>query len=271
MAKSTRKEPVKRPLTPAVLRELGALGQCPKPDAAFKPEGPWTHRYRIWTCYGHTARGNGNVGALRIQHHGPRPGGLLDLTFERAILNVQGVVNRVTATVQCAADRLATPLSWTLRSEFTREGKPIAGLAAEEKVVVEGDRLKVQATGRTLERRSSSAATTADWCLFEAVQRLPFRAADPLEFDVLEGLSLLKRGQRLRYRGGEQAAWGSRTLRLHAFEQDGHGVLPYVYWLDESHRLLLVETGPRTYIFDDRADRALADAATLRARKGSRK
>ena len=270
MAKRRRNSPVERPLTPAVLKELGALGQCPEPDAAFKPEGPWTHRYRIWTCYGHTARGNRNVGTLRIQRHAPGAVELISLECERAILNVQGVVNRVLAKLSCTVDRLATPLAWTLTSQLTRGGKPLDGLATREDVFVQNRRLVFQFGGREF-GRPISGPLTADWCLFEAVQRLPFRAAKPLTFDLLEGLSLLKRGQRLLYRGAQAVAWGGKSLRLHAFEQDGHGVLPYVYWLDDTHRLLLVETGPRAYIFDDRADRVLANAGTPRARKGSRK
>ena len=42
--------------------------------------------------------------------------------------------------------------------------------------------------------------------------------------------------------------------RLHWFTQVGHGVLPYDYYLDRYHRLVVVITGPRSYILDDNAE-----------------
>ena len=38
----------------------------------------------------------------------------------------------------------------------------------------------------------------------------------------------------------------------HLFHQVGRGVLPYEWWLDEAHRLVLVVTGYRTYILEGR-------------------
>jgi len=42
-------------------------------------------------------------------------------------------------------------------------------------------------------------------------------------------------------------------MRLHSFEQTGDGILPYSYWLDDQHRLLLAVGGVRTFVWDPSA------------------
>ena len=108
---------------------------------------------------------------------------------------------------------------------------------------------------------------TADWCLFEAVQRLPFESSTSLVVDILEGLSVHKYNQRLSYRGLYTRANNS----LQWFHQIGHGVLPYEYWLDNHHRLQMVTTGARTYILSDDAEGRLTHQKTRGTRAFKRR
>ena len=116
---------------------------------------------------------------------------------------------------------------------------------------MQGKTLAVTTGERKLTRRLPGR-WTSDWSLFEALQRRPFRSGEALKFDVLEGLSLLKRGHVLRYKGRRQVTLGDAASTLHLFHQVGRGVLPYEWWLDEAHRLVLVVTGYRTYILEGR-------------------
>jgi len=99
-----------------------------------------------------------------------------------------------------------------------------------------------------------SARTTADWCLFEALQRWPFRRGESPAFDVLEGLSVHRPGHRVTYRGPETIERNGKPLKLHRFSQLGQGMLPYEYWLDDDRRLLLAVTLSRVYILDPQAE-----------------
>ena len=114
---------------------------------------------------------------------------------------------------------------------------------------------------------SGANPITADWCLFEAVQRLPFESTTPLVVDILEGLSVHKYNQRLSYRGLYTRANNS----LQWFHQIGHGVLPYEYWLDNHHRLQMVTTGARTYILSDDAEGRLTHQKTRGTRAFKRR
>ncbi len=74
--------------------------------------------------------------------------------------------------------------------------------------------------------------------------------ATAIEFDLLEGLTVWKRGQRLTYRGRLEQMWGSETVELECFQQLGTGVWPYEFWLDDEGRLVMVITGVRAYIIE---------------------
>ncbi len=249
--------PVTRPLEPAVLTELGALKAAPPPPPeGFDPAGEWTAVYRIWTCYGRRGRGNETKGALRLRR---RPAGDGHRLAIRQVLHQsEGKRHWVEADVRCRSDALGTPLAWTLTSRF--DGKHMDGrpeMAMEASGRLDGAVWETASGGRT-RRRSVPAPATADWCLFEAVGRMPLKPAEPLRFAVLEGLGAVKADHRLAYDGRREVRWGSGTATFHRFMQTGRGVYPYEWWVDGSHQPVLVVTGPRAYILDPAAEDLLA-------------
>jgi len=103
-------------------------------------------------------------------------------------------------------------------------------------------------TGARERRIPAPARWTSSWSLFAAVPLLPFEAGAPLEFDLLEDLELLKPGQRIVYAGRHGVPLAGGALTLHVFEQTGRGVMPWRWWLDDAHRILLAAGGRRAYL-----------------------
>jgi len=252
-----QKGPVTCPLDPTVLTELGALKAAPPPSPdGFDPAGAWTAVYRIWTCYGHRDRGNQTMGALRLERRPDADGHRL--AVRQVFHQSEGKRHWLEADVRCRTDALGTPQAWTLASRFDgdhMEGLPPMAFEASGRIA--GGAWESSSGGRTL-RRTVPEPATADWCLFEAVQRLPLTPADPLRFTVLEGLGVAKADHLLAYDGPHEVTWGPTTVALHRFRHHGRGVYPYEWWVDGSHRLVLVVTGPRTYILDPKAEGLLA-------------
>lgn len=263
MAKKRRtSSPVSFPLSPTILTEIGGLTAPPPPANGFRPDGDWTAWYRIWTCYGHRERSNATVGALRIARSAGAK--TLGLAVRQTLRNSQGKLHTIEARVQCRRDELACPTAWTLTSRFHgshMDGLPPMGVQQTGQI---RESEWTTSAGGTPWKRRIAPPVTADWCLFEAVQRLPFRSGKPRTFGLLEGLSVLKEDHRLGYRGRLEVTWGPQKLRLHRFDHLGRGVYPYEYWLDDAHRLLLVTTGPRTYILDPKAEKLTAAGGTKR-------
>ena len=241
---------VGRPLTPGLLWEMAAYSALPTTEPEFSAGGKWVNTYSIWTCHGYLYHGNNALGYLRLERTPTEP---VTLAVEQEIVVAEGIVHRVNAEIRCSDGALASPRSWHIASTYVGpEGEKLEAISTEEDARVNGAVIEIEAGGRTLTRKGS-ARLAADWCLFDAVQRLAFGADSVLEFDMLEGLSLLKGGHRLSYAGKHEVRLGVDTVALHRFQQIGHGVLPYEYWLDDSHRLMMVVTHSRAYILDHEA------------------
>jgi len=239
MAKKKRRTIVGSPLTPTLLDELGALSKSPPSSEDFKPDGNWVNTYRIWTCHGYRESGNENVGFLRIKRliNSQRS---LTLEIHQEVLQADAFVNIIEATIDCRNNQLASPIQWKVSSRFVgADGKNISGLSNNNNGTATDE------MGRM----------TGDWCLFEAVQRLKISKETVLAFDMLEGLSLLKKDQRLSYRGLYTTKIGGENIPLHCFVQLGSGILPCEYWLDDHHRLLAVTSMNKAYILDEQAEK----------------
>ena len=256
MAKKKSKRsraPVGRPLTPRVLMELGAIRRLPPAPKDFRPDGQWTGTYRIWTCHGYGKSGNEDFGVLRIARSVGR-GQTATLKVDRTLVTTGPLRHVTQAKIVCGPGPLGSPVAWEVVNRVIGpDGKVRNELGRVAKARIRNGLIEITTGGRTFSRPGSTRLVS-DWGLFDAVQRLPLDARSVLEFDVLEGLDLLKKDHRLSYAGADTRP-GAPTL--HRFCQIGPGVLPYEYWLDEAHRLLVVVTGSRAYILDDPAEAAM--------------
>ena len=162
-----------------------------------------------------------------------------------------------TAQVSCLTDTLGTPVSWKLNSvSLDTERKPVELTRVEERAEVSEGRMVRE--GRRAGNVKLPGAYTSNWSLFEAVQRLGGNSIEPIEFDMIEDLDLLKPAQRLTYWGTTEVELRGRTVKLSGYQQIGQGILPYHYWLDESGRLILAYGALRGFIFNPQAAAAVS-------------
>lgn len=257
---------VGEPLTPSLLKELGAVKWRPYPSKVPPRDGSWLETWRIWTCHGYRESGNQDVGYLRIERIGAKADDEFALKVRQEVIQNDGILNTIDAEIKCLANQLASPVEWRLSSSFIdADEQTLAKLGTREEARIEGNVMTVR-TGNRIFERSVPPRLTADWCFFEAVQRLKFEDASSFAFDMLEGLSLLKPQQRLRFSGSRPAQSNIDAIPRHCFRQIGTGILPCEYWLDDTHRLLAVTTMNKAYILDN-----TAQALTERKIKESRK
>lgn len=255
--KRSKRTVVGSPLTPGLLRELGAIGKFAFASEDFKTDGNWVNTYRIWTCHGYRESGNYNVGFVRIERTAGGSKEIFALKVHQEVVEVDGLLNAIDANIYCLNNQLASPVRWHLWSRFINSDKqPVGELETEEKVVIKGNVMSVETGEHTLKRKVTGRLT-CDWSLFDAVQRLEFDEKSSLDFNMLEGLSLVKKRQRLMYRGVYPMKLSGRELVLHRFDQIGEGILPYEYWLDDNHRLLAAISMHKAYILDERAEKPI--------------
>jgi len=247
------------PLTPALLKELGSVGEFPQSPEQFDPQGNFTNTYRVWTCHGFRETGNQNVGFLRIKRSAPSESKTtFGLEIHQEIVEADGMLNVIEVNMICLNNQLASPVQWHLHSLFLDPNRQnIHDLGTDERAVIDGNIINVITRGHKF-RREVRGPLTCDWCLFEVVQRLNFYKESSLSFDMLEGLSLLKQAQQLSYRGAYPMNLSSNNMSLHRFDQLGDGILPYEYWLDDNHRLMAVTSMNKAYILDEQAEKKIS-------------
>lgn len=244
-----QRSPVSRPLSPTRLTELKVLGKFPKPDPDFDPQKGFTHKYDLWMTYGHVPHSeNRVVGGVVLKKSDPVEG-RFKINLVQTYGNAEDVVHTLTATAICKHDLLALPMKWTLTSGFSRTKATWKGVQKNltSTYAVEGEKLVVRINGQA-NARKLPGTTTSDWTLFEAIQRMPAKPGFEATFNVLEGLSVLRPEHRIIYKELVTHQWGGEQVKLHYYRQFGQGMLPYEYYLDERHRLVMVVSGYRAYV-----------------------
>jgi len=219
------------------------------PTGNFNPEGQWAHKYIIWINTKGSRPPAKEDGYVTMHRKPASQDGKFKLQVEQYLVFSRWRSQLTKAEIQCQADPLATPKSWTLESvgKNTKD-KTIQHPKFEESATVANGR--ITRTGKRTRQLEISNPFTLDWALFDAVQRLKGERSKAIEFDMFEDFDLLRPKQRLSYHGTIDVKLNGKLARLIGYHQIGEGILPTHYWLDEQYRLLFVTGGCRVYLFD---------------------
>jgi len=217
--------------------------QCPQ--AELDPDGTWQHTYQVYTL---TGRG-GRVGILNLHRRNTEDRKiLLEVNYRKFLPGRH--TQLVLGSIQCRDETLATPLAWKFSSVVRNpQGKPVPHTSLETSAVKEGLTI-VFKDGQTVRRIHKPNEYTVNWVLFDVVQRLPRKQGRALSFTLLDHFDQVKPNQTLAYHGEQEVRLQDTEVRLHRFDQLGEGVVPWVYWVDASGRLLYVVSGLEAYILD---------------------
>mgnify|MGYP000883775382 FL=1 len=246
------------------------------PEAPFEPAGNWQLDYGVYT--------------FSTTRQGPTPGGLVGrMTLTRQAVdesqadlmlayekNGPGTVQKVAATMRCGTDALSTPVRWQYSAEVVdSDGKRYEDSRLAKRAVATDGRIEI-IDDHSTRQIALNGPFTVNWALWDAVMRMPRGEAAPLPFTMLDHFDQVKRGQSLAFRKSAVVALGRRRTKeqnwqdmekgrirqtrwvltdghdvtLHAFEQLGEGIVPWVYWTDDRGRLLFVVAGLEVYVLD---------------------
>jgi hypothetical protein len=217
------------------------------PQESFNPSGTWTTHYARHALIPQRdgTPGGGQVGSLHIEQK-PQGDTIQLQISEKEKAGFTTLTTRV--GVNCTDDALLTPRRWSLNCSWE---SPLA--------VVKTGEIDQQHTGRaegkelvlngTKQRRTPAPDRwTTFWNLFAAIQRLPFETGSTLTFDLLESFDQHKPGHRVTYAGRHAVTLKKQRLNLHVFEQTGRGIMPWHWWLDDKHHVILAAGNRRAYL-----------------------
>lgn len=246
------------------------------PEEAFDPCGDWRLDYGVYT--------------FSSTRQGPTPGGLVGrMTLARKVVGESeadltldyekdgpGTLQKVAGKIRCKTDALSTPSRWEYSAEVVDgQGKSYENSKIAKRAEAGNGRIAiVDDYGKR--RLGINGPFTINWAVWDAVMRMPRESAEPLRFTMLDHFDQLKYRQTLAFRKSaevtlgqrrvkeqvwqelekgriRQTRWamtGGRDVTLHAYEQLGEGIVPWVYWTDDQGRLLFVVSGLEVYILD---------------------
>ena len=213
----------------------------------FDAKGHWQTTYGVYTL----ARLAARVGKMRLTRKADVGGAAIALDYEKTAPG--GFRQKVVARMTCRADALATPTAWTFESNVVDgKGKPLKNTSLKKSARVRGEWIEItDGGGKSSRRIALPGAYTINWAIFDVVQRLGREAFAPLRFTMIDHFDQVKPGQTLARRKTATVAVGGKPLRLHACEQSGRGIVPWVYWVDDRRRLLFAVAGLEAYVLED--------------------
>lgn len=240
-------------MPPPSLRPFGpGLASAARPTAPFNPDGAWKHTYALWITGPQAEtpaerRGRLTISRTPVDSTTAR----LNVTREAVLYGTETAhySDHYACDMLCRTDRLATPVSWRVRSETRATGRPLNPWVVYERSGSFDLATLSWESPRRRTRRVSGPCTT-NWSLLDAVQRLPLRREPALAFDLLEEAELLKTGHALCFGDTQWLDFGGARTTVHGFEQVGSGIYPQHYWLDEHRRLTVFTDGFRAFILE---------------------
>lgn len=247
-------QPIGYPISPELLETLGALKGIPLPHKDFDPVSNWKLKYGIWVCRGYFNRGNEFLGALDLEREKNADLGTHLLKVKKTYVCSEGFTHIMKAEIECSSEIPSQPLEWAFSNkQIDPEGREMTEVGYNESGWRKNDIVAIK-KGRKTYEYNTPGVVTGDWNVFEFIQRIPFTKDSKVGFNMIERLDLPKNEQTLRYRSPETWMIGDREWTLHRFSQIGQGILPFDFWLDDFHRLLIASTFSIAYILDEQAD-----------------
>jgi len=215
------------------------------PEGDFGPTGHWQLSYGVFTL----TRPGGRTGRLLIKRK-PLDDKTFDLEIDYSKTAPKGCSQKTKAKITCRNDKLSTPLKWSLESQiFDSSANPIKNTKISNSAIAKEKSVEIKYEKYT-QKIDLANPYTINWSLFDAVQRLNGEKIEPVDFTLLDHFDQPKPNQTLSYRQTLSIKINAQTTTLHAYDHLGDGIVPWVYWIDESGRMLFAISGIEGYILE---------------------
>jgi len=251
-----KKEPVRTPLTPEKVFDLGRFSLPRDFSDPVDWTGAWQQDFLIWIHHGYV-HDDRPFGLLRIERT-PDGDGRFGLNVTQLRYGKEKRVNVFRARIRCLENDWAQPIDWTVRSWF----QDLSGFKfiADSTIAYEG-RLRDGAIEESFHgnrvRRPVEGPLISPFGLMETLQRAP-ATARPASFTSHPDLRLLKPGQRLVQLDRLEAS-AALPVSLGGWKQIGPGCLPFEYWQAETGRIACIISAFDTWVAHRDSVRRLSD------------
>lgn len=211
---------------------------------AHDPRGAWDLSYKICSLAGDCAE----IGSLDICRR-PNEGGVNFTITHRQHL-IAGSRYQQTAEVTTDSSDTPNPLKWSWRAlALDAQQAPVPLTAIEKSAEADAEGYTVR-VGDSQRRHLLGAPRTLLWLVFDAVQRMP-RGGEPVRFSLIDDYDQPRGVHLLCFSHTADIVFTNGTQTLHAYDLTGPGSVPWVFWVDDTGRLLFAVTGIEAYLLKE--------------------
>ena len=223
-------------IDPKMLFDEGKLDVI-LPSGNFDPEKNWEQTWRIWLPYrGKPGNGSGFISVKKVVGE---DASVVNYSVEQAISENNKWLHHTKVDIDAKNNEQGTPIGWKSSTEYF--SAPSKGRDENISSYNENSDLAVENAGDDI---------CISFTLLDTVQRMSVKGIEQLNFTLLDEGDKLKKNHILRYKGESQINIGGQLTDVKTYEQLGEGMLPWMYYVDMSGRLLLAISGMRVLVSD---------------------
>ncbi len=225
----------------------GVLANFVPPDEKFNPDGEYSLSYKLLSMAGGGA--GGHAGDLSF-HKNPisKNEAVMDLNYTKFGVSCK---QKFTAEIRFKTNELDSPIKYKYESKLVdMKGKLFENSELSKFATLKNNSVEIVCKNKKRKTKSQNPFALS-WLLFDAVQKLPRKKFDPLKFTLIDHFDQIKPDNRISFHGSIVIDIPKKkNLKLHVYDQLGDGIVPIIYYVDDSGRLLFVVSGIEVYIIN---------------------
>ncbi len=224
------------PLNVQSLKKFGALN-VKFDNTEFSPNKKFKQVWQIWLLKPNE-RGYNHFGYILLEKSNVTEQDFR-LKVSQQVIEFNSLFT-IDAKILCKNDLSATPLNWDIKYNLYYNKRKIK----EASILKKGNLTALK------KRKNINGIVTSNWSFLEALQRISYESEEKLNFTVIDELDKIKNNQILRFIKEQRIFFGGEKHKVKVYQHIGEGWLPWLYYIDNTGRLLIAINGLKAYILN---------------------
>lgn len=229
------------------------------PDYTIPPSGNFStstfeSTYNLYNLYGNNAVNAGDFALISTRkgegcHYDFISTRLANAGNKEKSKTFQYVVS---GNVQCKNNAMLSPEKWKVISKISADGSALHRTGIVNQGVVKDGKIILDFGNKEIRKSIDNQAMSWKWGLIAVTQRMAQESIAELQFSLLDEFDHIYRSQKLKFRKRVNLDCGiGQSIEFKVFALTGDGVIPTVYWVDNTNRTLFVISGMEAYVLDN--------------------
>ena len=152
--------------------------------------------------------------------------------------------------VEAKNDLLASPVKWECETQISdeRSGLPYANTLHRWKGSHKNGRVYYHSGSQHIVKTVTNQDLTWKWGIINLVQKMAEQSVPEIHFSALDEMDMIYEHQYARFRKKQVIECGTSNVEFSVFDVLGDGIIPTVYWVDNSNRVIFIISGVEAYV-----------------------